>query len=64
MDASGITVEVLSQSGPGADLVEPSAAVPLAKQFNDRLAAAIRERPDRYAGFAHLPVTAPDAAAC
>jgi len=63
MDASGISFQVLSQSGPGADLAEAREAVPLAKQFNDRLAAAIRERPDRYAGFAHLPMTAPEAAA-
>ncbi len=63
MDASGISFEILSQSGPGADLLEPKEAVPLAKEFNDRLAAAIRERPDRYGGFAHLPMAAPEAAA-
>ena len=63
MDASGISFQVLSQSGPGADLLAPDDAVPLATQFNDRLAAVIRERPDRYAGFAHLPMSAPEAAA-
>jgi predicted TIM-barrel fold metal-dependent hydrolase len=63
MDASGISVQVLSQSGAGADLLEPAKAVPLAKAFNDRLAAVIRQHPDRYAGFAHLPMTAPEAAA-
>lgn len=63
MDASGITVQVLSQSGPGADLLEPAKATPLARAFNDRLAAVINQHPDRYAGFAHLPMTAPEAAA-
>ena len=63
MDASGISVQVLSQSGPGADLLEPAKGVPLAKAFNDRLASVIKQRPDRYAGFAHLPTTAPEAAA-
>jgi predicted TIM-barrel fold metal-dependent hydrolase len=63
MDASGISFEILSQSGPGADLLEPKDAVPLAKEFNDRLAAVIGERPDRYGGFAHLPMAAPEAAA-
>ncbi len=49
MDASGISVQVLSQSGPGADLIEPEKATPLAKSFNDRLAAVINQHPDRYA---------------
>jgi hypothetical protein len=63
MDASGISFEILSQSGPGADLLEPKEAVPLATEFNDRLAAVVRERPDRYGGFAHLPMAAPEASA-
>ena len=64
MDASGISFQVLSaQSGTGADLLDAKQGVPLAKEFNDRLAAAIRERPDRYGGFAHLPMASGDAAA-
>jgi len=63
MDATGISFEILSQSGPGADLIEAKQAVPLAKEFNDRLAAVIRERPDRYGGFAHLPIASPEASA-
>ena len=35
----------------------------LARAFNDRLAQVIAEHPERYAGFAHLPMTAPEAAA-
>jgi len=63
MDASGIDIQVLSLSGPGADLVEPEQAVPLARAFNDGLGAIIQGNPSRYAGFAHLPLTAPHAAA-
>lgn len=63
MDEAGITVQVLSVSGPGADLVDGPAGVQLARDFNDRLAGVVERRPDRYAGFAHLPMRAPDAAA-
>jgi uncharacterized protein len=63
MDAAGITVQVLSLAGPGADLIDPQAGPALAKQFNERLAAIVAEHPDRYAAFAHLPMTAPEAAA-
>jgi hypothetical protein len=63
LDASGITVQVLSLAGPGADLLDPQAGPALARQFNDRLAAIVAEHPHRYAGFAHLPMTAPVAAA-
>src|SRR5258707_14011342 len=42
MDATGISFEILSQSGPGADLLEPKDALPPAREVNDRLAAAIR----------------------
>ena len=63
MDQSGITVQVLSVSGPGADLLPPAEAIPLARDLNDALARTVAEHPDRYAGFAHLPMTAPEAAA-
>jgi uncharacterized protein len=63
MDASGITVQVLSVAGPGADLVPGQAGVDLARAYNDALAEACTRNPDRYRGFAHLPMLAPDAAA-
>lgn len=63
MDAAGITMQVLSLSGPGADLLEPEQAIPWAREANDLLAGAVGRHPERYAGFAHLPMTAPDAAA-
>jgi len=63
MDASGITVQVLSVAGPGADLVPGQPGVDLARAYNDALAEACARHPTRYRGFAHLPMLAPDAAA-
>src|ERR1700674_2043338 len=63
MDEAGITVQVLSTSGPGADLVDGPEGVALAYEINDALAEAIARHPDRFAGFAHLPMRDPDAAA-
>jgi predicted TIM-barrel fold metal-dependent hydrolase len=63
MDASGITVQVLSVSGPGADLLDGNAGVTLAAELNNALAEAIARHPDRFAGFAHLPMRRPEAAA-
>lgn len=63
MDAAGISLQVLSWSGPGSDIVSAREAVSWTRSVNDGLAGVIAERPDRYAGFAHLPVTAPEAAA-
>jgi predicted TIM-barrel fold metal-dependent hydrolase len=63
MDAAGITVHVLSASGPGADLVAGGDGVALARDMNEALAKAVSEHPDRFAGFAHLPMREPAAAA-
>ena len=63
MDASGISVQVLSAAGPGADLMPPAEAPGFAREVNDHLARAVAGNPARYAGFAHLPTAAPGAAA-
>src|SRR3954452_9508276 len=63
MDASGITVQVLSVAGPGADLVPGQPGIALARAYNDALAEPCGRHPDRYRGFAHLPLLAPEAAA-
>jgi predicted TIM-barrel fold metal-dependent hydrolase len=63
MDAAGITLQVLSSAGPGADLLPPEEGRQFARDLNDRLAGLCAEYPGRYAAFAHLPLTAPDAAA-
>ncbi len=63
MDASGITTQVLSVAGPGADLVPGQPGIDLARAYNDALAEACARHPARYRGFAHLPMLSPDAAA-
>ena len=63
LDAAGQTVQVLSLVGPGADLLPPREAVRWAKEANDLLAEKVAAHLTRYAGFAHLPTTDPDASA-
>jgi uncharacterized protein len=63
MDASGITVQVLSVAGPGADLVPGQQGIDMARAYNDALAEACARHPSRYRGFAHLPMLAPEKAA-
>ena len=63
LDAAGVTVQVLSYPGPGADLLPPRAAAGWARQVNDAIARHVASHPDRYVGLAHLPLTDPDAAA-
>jgi predicted TIM-barrel fold metal-dependent hydrolase len=63
MDANGIAVQVLSNSGPGPDLVAGAEGVAIAREMNDHLAAAVARHPDRFAGFAVLPMQSPEACA-
>jgi predicted TIM-barrel fold metal-dependent hydrolase len=63
MDAAGIDIQVLSFTSPGPQAFDAAEAIPLAKDANDRLHAAVKRHPDRFAGFAALPTAAPDAAA-
>jgi predicted TIM-barrel fold metal-dependent hydrolase len=63
MDASGITTQVLSVAGPGADLVPGQPGIDLARAYNDALAEACAHHPTRFRGFAHLPLLEPEAAA-
>ena len=57
MDEAGISFQVLSSTGPGADLLTGDDAITFARDYNDALATAVARRPDRFAGFAHLPVS-------
>ncbi len=64
MDEAGIAHAVLSVAGPGVqserDVVT---AVRNARESNDFLAGEVQKHPDRYSGFAHLPMQDPKAAA-
>lgn len=67
MDRYGITVQILSRAGiskgPSAEMFEDAEAVKFAKTYNDLLAKRIADRPDRFAAFAHLAASVPEAAA-
>jgi predicted TIM-barrel fold metal-dependent hydrolase len=63
MDEAGIDLQVISHTTPGVQHLDADTAVPLAREANDALARAVAEHPDRFAGFATLPTSAPDAAA-
>jgi predicted TIM-barrel fold metal-dependent hydrolase len=63
MDAAGIDVQVISLNSPGVEQLDPKPAQTLARQSNDVLGEAVRRHPDRFAGFAALPVQTPDLAA-
>jgi predicted TIM-barrel fold metal-dependent hydrolase len=63
MDAEGIDVQVLSHTTPGAQHLKGAEGVERAVAANDKLAAAVRAHPGRFAGFATLPTADPMAAA-
>jgi 2,3-dihydroxybenzoate decarboxylase len=64
MDEAGRDVQVLSLNAPGIQAEkDASVAVSRAKAVNDLLAETIANNPDRFAGFAALPLQDPQAAA-
>jgi uncharacterized protein len=63
MDDAGITLQILSNTGPGPDLVPGADGVAMAREMNDYLAEACKRHPDRFAGFAVLPMQSPEACA-
>ena len=63
MDKHQITMQVLSYTSPVSDKVPASEAVRICARANDILASRIAEHPDRFAGFATLPMSDPKAAA-
>ena len=64
MDAAGLDVQVLSLNSPGIQAERDArVAVAAARTVNDLLADTITAHPDRFAGFAALPLQDPAAAA-
>ena len=61
MDAGGIDLQVISHMTLTASFPDDE-AVRLAREANDQLAAAVAAHPTRFAGFATLPMTKPEAA--
>ena len=63
MDESGISVQVLSVAGEGADFLSAKDAPAFAARYNDLIFSRISAHPDRFKAFAHLPMTNPESAA-
>ncbi|MFC0541415.1 amidohydrolase family protein [Kutzneria chonburiensis] len=64
MDANGVELMLLSLNSPAVQAIPHAAkAVDLARRANDFLAEEIAKRPDRFRGFAALPMQHPEAAA-
>lgn len=63
MDRHGIELTILSLCAPAVQAIpDIGEAIEIAKKANDALADEIARRPDRFAGFAALPMQDPDAA--
>lgn len=63
MDEAGIDLQVISHGPPGGQGLRADDAVAWTVAANDRLHAAIKAHPARFAGFASLPTDHPEAAA-
>ena len=63
MDDNGIIMQVLSVDSSGANLLSPQQGPAFATQYNDLIAQRIADFENRFTAFAHLPMTAPLAAA-
>ena len=64
MDASGVEIMIASLNAPAVQAIwDVPRAIHVAREANDVLSREIARRPDRFAGFAALPMQDPDAAA-
>ena len=64
MDVSGVEIMIASLNAPAVQAIhDVKRAIDVAREANDHLAAEIAKRPDRFAGFAALPMQDPAAAA-
>ncbi|TKC87925.1 amidohydrolase [Trinickia terrae] len=64
MDRHGVELMILSLNAPTVQAIpDTHAACELAQRANDFLAAQIAKRPDRFKGFAALPMQSPERAA-
>jgi 2,3-dihydroxybenzoate decarboxylase len=64
MDANGIELAILGLNSPALQaILNPAEAADVARRANDILAAEIALTPNRFAGFAGLPMQDPEAAA-
>src|SRR5262249_50769510 len=60
--APGMAFQGLRPNHPACQALDAATAIPLAREVNDLLAAAVNEHPHRFAGLAALPTADPAAA--
>src|SRR5580693_4261918 len=63
MDEAGVDIQVLSHGAPSAQKLTGDDAIAVTQRVNDRLAAVVAAKPDRFAAFAALPTCDPQGAA-
>ncbi|WP_193199777.1 amidohydrolase family protein [Nostoc sp. MG11] len=63
MDEQGVDMQVLAQSTPGVQNLQPAESVAVSREANDALADIVKARPDRFQAFASIPTPAPESAA-
>ncbi len=63
MDENGVDMHVLSLTAPGVQMFDADTATELAALANDRLAAAIKKHPKRFAGIGSFAPQSPQRAA-
>ena len=59
MDEQNVQMQVLSYGNGAPSNLEGQRAIDLCKQANDTLAEYVKEYPDRFVGFATLPINEP-----
>lgn len=63
MDENGVEMMILSLNAPAVQAIsDPGKAVEVARRANDFLAEEVAKRPDRFQGFAALPMQVPEVA--
>lgn len=63
MDEAGVDQMILASTSPGVQALRREVAVPLARDLNDELAAAVSRHPERYDGLTSIAPQDPDSAA-
>src|SRR5262245_47580824 len=63
MDEAGVDIQVLSHGAPSGQMLTGEDAPAVIERVNDRLAAFVKTRPDRFAAFGALATCNPGAAA-
>jgi aminocarboxymuconate-semialdehyde decarboxylase len=63
LEAAGIDKQILTFTTPGVHIESPARSLELARVVNDRYAAIVQKRSDRFAALATLPLNDPAASA-